>query len=70
MTLTSGSVPPLPTGEYYLGVQNTGANPVTFSIVVNFDITPLTNMVPYSSTYRQRLCRAITNITSRATPLR
>ena len=48
-TLTSASLPPLPPGEYYLGVQNTGAVPVTFSIAVNFDITTLTNALPLTN---------------------
>jgi hypothetical protein len=48
--LNSGTTPPLPPSEYYLGVQNTNTTPVTFSLVVNFDILTLTNMVPYTST--------------------
>ena len=37
-TLTSATLPPLPPGQYYLGVQNNNAVPVTISIVVDFDI--------------------------------
>ena len=49
-TLTSNSVPPLISGQrYYLGVQNTNATPVTFSIRVEFDITTLSNSVPVAS---------------------
>ena len=50
VTLTSNSVPPLLSGQsYYLGVQNPGATPVTFSIRVDFDITTLTNLTPLSN---------------------
>jgi hypothetical protein len=48
-TLTTNGTPPLMPGQrYYLGVQNLGAAPVNFSIEVDFDITPLTNAVPYT----------------------
>jgi subtilisin-like proprotein convertase family protein len=41
---TNGTTPILQPGErYYLGVQNTGTTPVSFSIEVDFNITPLTN---------------------------
>ena len=49
-TLTSNSVPPLISGRrYYLGVQNTNAVPVTFSIRVEFDVTTLSEGVPVAS---------------------
>jgi subtilisin-like proprotein convertase family protein len=48
-TLTLGSAPPLvPGARYYLGVQNTNTFPVTAAVEVDFDITALTNMVPYT----------------------
>ncbi|MEJ5236907.1 MAG: S8 family serine peptidase [Limisphaera sp.] len=47
VTLTPGSVPALQPGtRYYLGVQNTNTNAVTYSLRVDFNITPLTNGVP------------------------
>ena len=48
-TLSGASLPPLPPGQYYLGVQNTGAVPVTFSLEVTFDLTTLTNAVPLTN---------------------
>jgi subtilisin-like proprotein convertase family protein len=49
--LSAISQPPLLSGEtYYLGVQNKGTTPVTFVIEVDFDITPLANGVPVTST--------------------
>lgn len=51
VTLDGASVPPLVPGQrYYLGVHNPGATAVTFGIQVDFDITPLTNAVPVTST--------------------
>jgi hypothetical protein len=51
-TLSSNSTPPLITGtRYYLGVQNTNCSTnVTFVIEVDYDITALTNMIPYTNT--------------------
>jgi hypothetical protein len=46
--MTNGTPPLMPGQRYYLGVQNRGAAPVSFSIEVDFDITPLTNAVPYT----------------------
>ncbi len=47
-TLTSNSAPQLASGQrYYLGVKNTGAHPVTFTIMVEFDVITLTNGVPF-----------------------
>jgi subtilisin-like proprotein convertase family protein len=40
----------IPGARYYLGVQNTGTTPVDFAIQVAFDVTPLTNNVPLTST--------------------
>ncbi|MDB6018821.1 MAG: Peptidase and in kexin sedolisin [Pedosphaera sp.] len=50
-TLTTNGPTPLlvPGARYYLGVQNQGATPVTFSIEVDFDITSLTNGVPLTN---------------------
>jgi hypothetical protein len=48
---TTTSTPPLLPGQrYYLGVQNTGATPATFTIEVDFDITTLTNKIPLTNT--------------------
>jgi subtilisin-like proprotein convertase family protein len=52
-TLDTTGVPPpalLPGQRYYLGVFNPGAAPVTYAIRVDFDITPLFNGVPVTST--------------------
>ncbi len=50
-TLSATTVPPLiPGSTYYLGVQNLNATPVTFVLEVDFDITPLSNSVPVTST--------------------
>jgi hypothetical protein len=52
-TLDTTGVPPpplLPGQRYYLGVFNPGGAPVTFAIQVDFDITPLFNGVPVTST--------------------
>jgi subtilisin-like proprotein convertase family protein len=47
---TTGSTPPLLPGEtYYLGVQNLGPNPATFTIEVDFNIITLTNGIPYTN---------------------
>jgi subtilisin-like proprotein convertase family protein len=48
-TLSGATVPPLPPGQYYLGVQNNGAVPVTFSVEVDFDITTLSNGLALSN---------------------
>lgn len=47
---TAGTPPLLPSRRYYLGVQNPGVTTVNYTIQVDFDITPLTNAVPLSST--------------------
>jgi hypothetical protein len=48
---TNGPAPLLQPGtRYYLGVQNTGVAPVSFSIEVDFDITTLTNAIPLTNT--------------------
>jgi hypothetical protein len=48
---TVPSAPPLlPGNTYFLGVRNTGATTVSFNIEVDFDITPLFNLVPVTST--------------------
>jgi hypothetical protein len=45
--LSTNTVPQLHPGErYFLGVQNPGTVPVTVAVRVDFDITPLTNLVP------------------------
>jgi len=50
-TLTAGSTPPLVPGRrYFLGVENTNANPVSYSLRVDFNVTPLTNGVPLFGT--------------------
>jgi hypothetical protein len=47
-TLLTNSAPPLVPGQrYFVGLQNTNPVPVNFAYRVDFDITPLTNMVPY-----------------------
>jgi hypothetical protein len=46
---TNGPPPLMPGTTYYLGVQNTNATAVTFSIQVDFDVTPLTNASPIVS---------------------
>jgi hypothetical protein len=52
VTLATNGAPPLlqPGNRYYLGVQNLGAVPVTFTIEVDFDITTLTNAVTLTNT--------------------
>jgi subtilisin-like proprotein convertase family protein len=48
LSLASG--PPLVPGQrYYLGVSNTTTLPVTVALMVDFDVTPLTNAIPLSS---------------------
>jgi hypothetical protein len=48
---SAGGTPPLVPGQrYYLGVQNTNTNAVTFSLAVSFDVTPLRDNVPVSGT--------------------
>ena len=50
VTLTNTGTPPLVPGQrYYLGVTNTGATPITFSLEVDFNITPLTNGIPITN---------------------
>jgi hypothetical protein len=50
LSASSGS-PVLQPGErYYLGIQNTSTNPASIVLEVNFDVTPLTNRVPVTST--------------------
>jgi len=50
-TLDTTGVPPLLPGQrYYLGVYNPGAAAVTYAIEVDFDITPLFDGVPVTST--------------------
>lgn len=50
-TLGLASVPPLLPGQrYYLGVSNGGPATVTYALMVEFDMTPLFNGVPVSST--------------------
>jgi subtilisin-like proprotein convertase family protein len=50
-TLDTNAVPQLLPGQrYYIGVQNLGTTVVDFSFEVDFDITPLTNAVPYTNT--------------------
>ena len=50
-TLITNGVPPLLPGQrYYIGIQNTNATNVTYSFRVDFDITALTNGVPYAGT--------------------
>ncbi|MCX7721713.1 MAG: hypothetical protein N2379_01455, partial [Verrucomicrobiae bacterium] len=72
-TLTSNSVPPLLSGQrYYLGVQNVGSAPVTFTVMVQFDVITLTNGIPFTVTedtyYRGRMYRfdASSNVTALA----
>jgi subtilisin-like proprotein convertase family protein len=49
--LSSNTVPPLVnSATYYIGIQNTGTVAVTFAFQVNFDVTPLTNAIPVTST--------------------
>jgi hypothetical protein len=49
--LNLGSTPPLiPGARYYLGVQNPNSSSVVAALQVDFDITPLTNRVPYDAT--------------------
>jgi hypothetical protein len=50
-TLATNGAPPLLPGErYYLAVHNVGAGPATFTVEVDFDITPLTNMIALTNT--------------------
>lgn len=50
-TLGLSTAPPLvPGARYYLGVQNPGATTVTYALQVDFDITPLFNGIPVTST--------------------
>jgi len=71
-TLTSNSVPQLVSARrYYLGVQNTNADPVTFTIMVEFDVITLTNGVPFDvvedTVYRGRMYQF--DVSSNATAL-
>ncbi|MCU0787438.1 MAG: hypothetical protein MUC91_04500 [Verrucomicrobia bacterium] len=48
---TENSTPPLePGGRYFVGIENPGPNAVTIAYVVDFDVTPLTEGVPYNGT--------------------
>lgn len=47
--VTNGTPPLLPGQRYYIGIQNTNATPTTYSFRVDFDITALTNGVPYTA---------------------
>ncbi len=54
LTVTPPSIPPglpalVPGSTYYLGIRNNGAHAVQVSLEADFDITALTNGVPYSS---------------------
>ena len=50
-TLSAASTPTFQPGRrYYLGVQNTTAVPVTYAIKADFDVAPLSNGVPVTST--------------------
>jgi subtilisin-like proprotein convertase family protein len=50
-TLSTNTTPPLVrSARYFLGVQNTNAAPVTFALSFDFDVTPLTNGIPVTST--------------------
>ncbi len=52
-SLVANALPPelplLPGKTYYLGVRNTNAHAATVVLEVDYDITPLTNGIPYSS---------------------
>jgi subtilisin family serine protease/subtilisin-like proprotein convertase family protein len=51
LTLYTNGPPPLvPGARYYLGVQNPGAANVTAALQVGFDVTPLSNGVPFNAT--------------------
>ena len=45
----NGTPPLVPGQRYYLGLQNSGPAPITYTFQVDFDITPLTNGVPVAS---------------------
>jgi len=50
LTLTTNGTPPLIPGQrYYIGIQNTNLVSVTYSYQVDFDITWLTNGIPYTA---------------------
>jgi subtilisin-like proprotein convertase family protein len=50
-TLSASGTPPViaPGRVYYLGVRNTNAADATIALRIDFEITPLTNGVPFSS---------------------
>jgi subtilisin-like proprotein convertase family protein len=51
LALNTNGIPPLaPGARYYLGVQNPGAVSVTAAVQVDFDVTPLSNGVPFNAT--------------------
>jgi hypothetical protein len=47
---TNGTPPLVPGAKYYLGVQNLGPAAVTAAVQVDFDVTPLTNGIPFYAT--------------------
>ena len=47
---TNGSPALVPGARYYLGVQNPGPVRVTAAVQVDFDVTPLSNGVPFNAT--------------------
>ncbi len=50
-TLDTGGLPPLvPGARYYLGLYNPGPGDVTAALLVDFDIIPLANGVPFNAT--------------------
>ncbi len=46
---TNGAPPLLPGQRYYLGLTNLGATTVTFSLEVDYNVTPLTNGIPITN---------------------
>jgi hypothetical protein len=51
LTLDTSGLPPLvPGARYYLGVQNPGTASVTAALQVDFDVTPLSEGVPFNAT--------------------
>jgi hypothetical protein len=49
LTTLSGSPPLLPSRRYFLGVQNTGAVPESFTLQVNFDVSANANIIPLTN---------------------
>jgi hypothetical protein len=47
---TNGTPPLVPGARYYLGIQNPGAGSVIAAVQVEFDVTPLSNGVPFNAT--------------------